>query len=249
MSAGVLVAALVMAALVAVQLAWLLADGQVRLVLAAWARRAAGLLRGVGARARGAGGGGARGTGEGMAGRSSGALGRGAFGGLLGRVLVRFGRAGGGRRELRGACLDELPELIDVVSLGLSAGISFDAALDIYCGRYHTMLAGRLSEAMRCWSLGLKSRKEALDDVAAELRVDAFTTFAATVGESLEFGGPLVRTLVEQGEAVRERRRAEQEEAVEKTPVKMLIPVGTLTLPAMLIAILGPLFASLVTGS
>lgn len=47
-----------------------------------------------------------------------------------------------------GRCLDELPELIDVVALGLSAGISFDAALEIYCKHYRTGLSA--SWGTRC---------------------------------------------------------------------------------------------------
>jgi tight adherence protein C len=44
---------------------------------------------------------------------------------------------------------------------------------------------------------------------------------------------------------VRDRRKSDVEERIEKTPVKMIIPIGTLVLPAMLLAIMGPLFASL----
>ncbi len=229
MSALLRVVALVAVGVAVFQLAWMSGDHQVRAVVRAWRSRVLASLRMPDARQR--------------FDRGFGALGR------LARDMVPGGpRARGSAREMRGRCLDELPELLDVVALGLSAGISFDAALDIYCERYHTMLAGRLSEAMRCWRLGIKSRRDALRDVADELGVDAFSTFAATMGESLEFGGPLAAALVEQGEAVRERRRSEQEESVEKAPVKMLIPVGTLTLPAMLIAILGPLFASFGAG-
>ena len=35
------------------------------------------------------------------------------------------------------------------------------------------------------------------------------------------------------------------QERIEKAPVKMLVPTGGLILPAMLLAILGPLLASL----
>lgn len=145
----------------------------------------------------------------------------------------------------RGKCLDELPELIDVVVLGLSAGISFDASLAIYCDRYQTMLSALLSEAMRSWQLGFKNRQQALKDLSESLKVDAFSAFVDTVCESLAFGTPLAKTLVEQGDAVRDRRKSDVEERIEKTPVKMIIPIGTLVLPAMLLAIMGPLFASL----
>lgn len=163
------------------------------------------------------------------------------------RLVERRGRERERRIE-RGRCLDELPELIDVVALGLSAGMSFDAALGVYCEHYRTSLSAHMGEAMRSWQLGVKSRQEALRQLAAQIQVDAFSAFVGTVTESLAFGAPLVETLVEQAEAVREARRADQEEAIEKTPVKMLIPTGVLTLPAMLIAILGPLFASFLSS-
>ena len=175
--------------------------------------------------------------------------------GPVGKLLSRLGRAtrvgvrrGGearARSRDRSRCLDELPELIDVVALGMSAGISFDAALGIYCDKYDTMLAGELSDAMRSWELGLTTRSEALHVLAGRLDVPAFTTFVDTATESLAFGAPLTKALGEQAQAVRRARRADVQERIEKAPIKMLVPTGTLILPAMLLAVLGPLLASL----
>ena len=162
---------------------------------------------------------------------------------------TRFGMRRGGETRARARdksrCLDELPELIDVVALGMSAGISFDAALGIYCDKYDTMLAGELSDAMRSWELGLTTRSEALHVLAGRLDVPAFTTFVDTATESLAFGAPLTKVLGEQAQAVRRARRADVQERIEKAPIKMLVPTGTLILPAMLLAVLGPLLASL----
>ena len=151
-------------------------------------------------------------------------------------------------RRLRGRCLDELPELMDVVALGLSAGISFDAALGLYCDRYKTMLSKTLGDARDAWRLGLTGRRDGLRGIAADLGVDEFRVFVETVTESLEFGAPLASVLVSQAAAVRESRRSVVAERIEKTPVKLLVPTGTLILPAMLLAILGPLVASMATG-
>ncbi len=149
------------------------------------------------------------------------------------------------RARDKGRCLDELPELIDVVALGMSAGISFDAALGIYCEKYDTMLARELADAKRSWDLGLTTRSEALHALARRLEVPAFSTFVDTATESLAFGAPLTRALGGQARAVRRARRAEVQERIEKAPIKMLVPTGTLILPAMLLAVLGPLLASL----
>jgi tight adherence protein C len=94
---------------------------------------------------------------------------------------------------------------------------------------------------LQLWRIGVKSRAEALEEMARELDVPAMTRFVATVSEALAFGTPLAETLERQAQVIREEQRAQMEEEVEKVPVKMLIPLGTLIVPAMLLAILGPL--------
>lgn len=144
----------------------------------------------------------------------------------------------------RSACLLEMPTLIDVLTLGLSAGLSFDASLSLYCDRYQTELSQAFSEAMLSWRMGVTSREEALEAMACELGVDALARFATVVGESLDFGSPLASALEVQAKAIRDEQRAQVEEEIEKAPVKMLVPLGVLVVPAMLLAILGPLLAS-----
>ena len=47
--------------------------------------------------------------------------------------------------ERRRRCLGELPAMLDVLTLGLAAGLSFDASLELYCERYD----GELSQIGR----------------------------------------------------------------------------------------------------
>ena len=151
------------------------------------------------------------------------------------------------RRELkarRARCLREMPTLLDVLTLGLSSGLSFDASLELYCSRYDDELAGALAEAQLSWRLGVESRQDALSRVASELGVAALQSFAATVSQALEFGSPLAAALERQSQAIRDEQRSQIEEAIEQVPVKMLVPLGTLVVPAMLLAILGPLVGS-----
>ncbi|WP_130812970.1 type II secretion system F family protein [Olsenella sp. Marseille-P4559] len=157
---------------------------------------------------------------------------------------VRVARERDALARRRSACLHEMPVLIDVLTLGLFAGLSFDASLSLYCDRYQTELSQAFSEAMLSWRMGVRSREEVLEDMARELGVDALARFATVVGESLAFGSPLAAALEVQARAIRDEQRAQVEEEIEKTPVKMLIPLGVLVVPAMLLAILGPLLAS-----
>ena len=162
------------------------------------------------------------------------------------RLLAPF-RAYEARMTLearRRACLMQLPVLLDVLTLGLSAGLSFDASLELYCTRYEDELAQALTEAMASWRIGLLTRSEALSDLARRLDIAALQRFASTVTEALAFGAPLAEVLEHQAQAIRDEHRSHVEEAIEKVPVKMLIPLGTLIVPAMLLAILGPLMGS-----
>lgn len=144
----------------------------------------------------------------------------------------------------RAQVLRQVPGMLDVVTLGLSAGLSFDSALDLYCSRYGTELSGALREAMLTWRIGARTRGEALEGLADALGVAALRRFAAAVTQALAFGSPLAAALEQQAQAIRDEQRAELEAEIERVPVKMLIPLGTLIVPAMLLAILGPLLGS-----
>ncbi|MCH3942355.1 MAG: type II secretion system F family protein [Atopobiaceae bacterium] len=165
----------------------------------------------------------------------------GAVDGLVSSVGERLGP---NEAEVRRECLRQMPELLDIVILGLSAGLSFDAALELYCSRYDTLLSHAFERAVRSWQMGLVSREEALHDLSDELGVGAIGRFASSVSEALAFGSPLASILGQQASAIREEQRMQMEEQIEKVPVKMLVPMGTLIVPAMLLAILGPLLSA-----
>ena len=72
----------------------------------------------------------------------------------------------------------------------------------------------------------------------------SFETFAITVGQALALGAPLAETLAAQSREIRAAHRAAVEREIERAPVKLLIPTGTLILPALLLSILGPLLGA-----
>lgn len=145
--------------------------------------------------------------------------------------------------------LKQMPTFLDILTLGLSAGLSFDASMELYCKRYDCELSHLLSDAMLMWRMGAKGRGEALRGIADELDDPTFGRFAATVEEALTFGTPLSEALERQAQVIRDEQRAQTEERIEQVPVKMLIPLGTLIVPAMLLAILGPLLGPALGGS
>ena len=140
--------------------------------------------------------------------------------------------------------LGEVSEMIDVVRLGLSAGLSFDAALEIFCANRRSVLAVRLERACMAWQVGVGAREAELLAAARDLDARALETFAITVGQALALGAPLAETLAAQSREIRAAHRATVEREIERAPVKLLIPTGTLILPALLLSILGPLLGA-----
>ena len=93
-----------------------------------------------------------------------------------------------------------------------------------------------------------KGRREALEGLAARVSAPSLVRFCASVSEALSFGAPLAQTLERQADAIREEQRASVEQRIEEVPVRMLVPLGTLVVPAMLLAILGPLLCAALGG-
>lgn len=162
---------------------------------------------------------------------------------LIDAVAARVRRATGARDSQR-VTLGEVFEMIDVVRLGLSAGLSFDAALEIFCANRASLLAVRLERACMAWQVGVGTREDELMAAARDLDVRALETFAITVGQALALGAPLAETLAAQSREIRAAHRAAVEREIERAPVKLLIPTGTLILPALLLSILGPLLGA-----
>ena len=165
--------------------------------------------------------------------------------GVVDRVLASFlARMGSLGRAGAAVGSGEVADMIDIVGLGLSAGLSFDAALSLYCDGRPGVLAGRLERALLSWQSGIASREEELGATARDLGARALEVFAAAVSQALELGAPLAEALAAQGVEIRAQHRAEVEREIERAPVKLLIPTATLILPALLLSILGPLLAA-----
>ena len=76
------------------------------------------------------------------------AAGRSVVDALAARMKGAVGAGGPAR-----VSLGEVSEMIDVVRLGLSAGLSFDAALEIFCANRRSVLALRLERACMAWQV------------------------------------------------------------------------------------------------
>ena len=141
-----------------------------------------------------------------------------------------------------------LPEMLEVVALGLRSGLSFDRSFQLYSMHFPSSFARSCASAQKTWSLGLRTRDEALRELAQSYRSDQLERTAERIVRSLRFGSALAPDLEAAAAEARARRRSQVEERVAKAPVKMMVPTGALILPAMLILILGPILLELMQG-
>lgn len=161
---------------------------------------------------------------------------------MLTAIRLLAGRFAGGSREE--VALGDIAEMVDVVRLGLSAGLSFDAALELYCTHRTGVLPDRMMRARLSWQMGIAARGEELERAARDVGERSLESFGIAVDQALKLGSPLSETLAAQSREIRSAHRAQIERDIERAPVKLLIPTGTLILPALLLSIVGPLLAA-----
>lgn len=142
----------------------------------------------------------------------------------------------------------QLSQMIEVLVLGLKSGMSFDRSLALYCESFRGSLSATVRLAQSQWSHSLIDRNEGLRQIARSYDSPLFERFSESVIRSLRFGTSLADNLGLLAVETRAIRKAKLEEQVAKAPVKMLLPVGTLILPAMLIFVMGPIMLDLMNG-
>lgn len=141
-----------------------------------------------------------------------------------------------------------LSEMIEIICLGLRSGLTFDRSLTLYHEHFSNPLAQAMSRTQDAWTHGLMNRDQALREMAQSYDSMLFLRVVENIVRSLRFGSSLADSLDACALEARNMRKSRMEEKVAKAPVKMMIPTGTLILPAMLIVVLGPVMLDLITG-
>lgn len=142
----------------------------------------------------------------------------------------------------------DLSEMLETVSLGLRSGLAFDRSFELYGEHFDSIFARECAAARRAWTFGLATREDALRTLAATYDSPLLARVVESTVRALRFGSSLAETLESAAGEARAVHRAQVEERVAKAPVKMMVPTGTLILPAMLLLVLGPVLLELMEG-
>ena len=138
-----------------------------------------------------------------------------------------------------GQIVRDLPDLIDLLTATMEAGMSFGASLDLVAGRFKGALGEELRLTQSQQKLGV-SNDQALKDMVTRCDTPSVRSFVRTLRTAESLGvsiGPAMRELAHD---VRRRRRQAAEERMRKAPVKLLFPLIFLIFPALMIEVLYP---------
>lgn len=140
----------------------------------------------------------------------------------------------------------EFPFFLDVLVLGMKAGLTFTAAVEQAIEQLRDgPVRQEFSRYLRETRTGV-ARRVALDRVAARVVIPAVTNFAASVTQAEETGGSLGEVLAAQARQRRAERFVRAEKLANQAPVKMLFPLIVLLFPITFIIIGFPIVIQLI---
>ncbi|WP_254788726.1 type II secretion system F family protein [Virgibacillus salinus] len=132
-----------------------------------------------------------------------------------------------------------LPDVLDLLTISLEAGLGFDAAVSQVAAKKKGVLADEFKVTLEEMRLG-KTRKEALNAMNDRILSDDMRTLIFNIVQAEKLGIGMVSVLRVQTEDIRERRRQRAEEAAMKAPIKMMFPLVLFIFPTLFIILLGP---------
>ncbi|HJU91067.1 MAG TPA: type II secretion system F family protein [Gemmatimonadaceae bacterium] len=135
-----------------------------------------------------------------------------------------------------------IPDALDLLVVCVESGMSLDAALQ-RVGRdmqlLHPELAREILLVNRRTSAGVP-RDEALRNVWTRTGVEEVRTLVSSMIQSEKWGTSIGRVLRVYAEALRRKRRQTAEKNAAVAPLKMIVPLALMILPALFVVIMGP---------
>jgi tight adherence protein C len=137
-----------------------------------------------------------------------------------------------------------LPDILDLLTISVEAGLGFEQAVD----RITDSVPGPLSEEFNRMIGEMRAganRADALNALESRTGVEEVKSFVMSMVQADTFGVSIGRVLRAQADEMRIKRRQLAQEAAQKAPVKMLLPMTFFIFPALFVVVLGPAMVSI----
>lgn len=160
-------------------------------------------------------------------------------------AFLPFGYLNSLIRKRQEAITKQLPEVLDLLSISVQAGLSFDGAMRKIVERMTGPVIDEFKRMQQDVRMGAP-RARALQAISKRCDVEDMYLFITSVVQAERLGTSMGRTLVNQADNMRERRRQRAKAAALKAPIKMLFPLVLFIFPAMFVVILVPPIFSII---
>ena len=149
------------------------------------------------------------------------------------------------RKRRARAFRDEIPQFLDLLAAGSTAGLSAEVSFRQAAGCLRGPLGAELGDVMRSVDLGVPWR-EALSGYVADSGDLDLARMASVLARTETLGVSLRDATRELAATVRDARRATTLERARTAPVRMLFPLVFLILPAFLLLTVVPVLITTV---
>lgn len=133
----------------------------------------------------------------------------------------------------------ELPYTLDLITVSVDAGLSFDGAMARVIANISGELCDEFAKTLKEIRMGIQ-RKEALKNMSNRCEVKELSLLLTSLIQADDLGVGLSHVLRLESEALREHRKQVARESAMKAPIKMLFPLIFFIFPSIFIIILGP---------
>jgi len=133
----------------------------------------------------------------------------------------------------------ELPDVLDLLTVSVEAGLGFDGALSKLTEKMKGVLVEEFNRVLQEIRMGV-SRREALAALGKRCDVADLSLFTTSLIQADQLGVSITNVLRVQSVSMREKRKQRIEEKAMKAPIKMMLPLVMFIFPTIFIVLLGP---------
>nr|WP_108849590.1 type II secretion system F family protein [Dialister massiliensis] len=166
------------------------------------------------------------------------------WGGLLFGALLPFGVFNHIIRKRQDLIVRQLPDVLDLLSISVQAGLSLDGAIRKVVERMEGPLIDEFRRMLRDTRMGM-SRSRSMKLMAQRCEVQDVSLFVMSVVQSERLGASMSDTLQIQADNMRDLRRQRARTKAMKAPVKMIFPLVFCIFPSIFVVVLLPSLLSL----
>jgi tight adherence protein C len=133
----------------------------------------------------------------------------------------------------------QLPDVLDLLSINVEAGLGFEQALLQVIGHFEGPIIDELTITYREMTMG-RPRREALVLLGERCGLNEVKTFVGAMVQAEQLGISIKNVLRTQAASMRDNRRSKVQEKAMKISVKIMLPMVGLIFPVLFIVLMGP---------